>query len=614
MKMRRTRQTNTFFRITALALIWAFLLGDISLAGSMVMTFKAQKEERNVLSPQIIIHTPLLQKAYLEYRKSILPLNWTEESNSLPEWLNIEGLAQIKDLRIEKKVLPAQVSVTREHDIFDGISFHITSKDESGRQQEVGFIKIWVYRDPQGARLFSDKEDNFNIQVVTFYPKLPKSKGSRRNGEVLKAGLGISLLWLLLAQELDWQGKKGVIYNASKSSNIAFGKLKQKWPSIDEFTARPFFGKTVNIPPMRNIKFDAPVLTSGQKKEVKDFLENKISFVDEQGEKISVFPELGKGVAREKKMDEDFDADSIVRQTINALIEGRISRAERLFGSLQEHNIPEFSLEPSRVEEINRKTWQHVKEKAGTVEDIREMSPEEFARKIGVFILPIEVEMFVLDRATAKLVKKMREFYGGKDKLWQDIKKPNSLISDYPDIIRIFHPAIEEAGIYYSPAYYQGKQGWDTINKTAFFHELLEKNFFENGIIDPVFCSLFDHANSRVIEEELKFSEMIGEFPKMIKCRVGNFWKAKQDILVEVLAKQVHNLISPREILEVWRSIQELETIVNSHVDRLDLGLEPEWAAFTKEMFLKIENGVLQQKFLGLVNGQLNNQVVEQAI
>jgi len=282
-------KNRLFFKIIAVILLQAFLLLEVSWAGT-IDNFPTQRPGN--LSPQIVIHTPLLQQAYLKSLKSALPLKSTEESNSLPEWLNTEGLAQMKDLKIEKRVLADQVSVVREHDVFDDVQFHITYKDKNGFQKEVGFVRFWVYKDTQGARLFSDTQDNFNIQVVSFLPKLPHSKGTKRNGEVVKAGLGISLLWFLLVHEFDYQGKNGLIYNASKSSKIAFGKLKQKWPSIDEFMARPFLGKTVNTPPMRNIKFEVLALTPHQKKEVKDFLENKISFVDEQSEKINVFSEL----------------------------------------------------------------------------------------------------------------------------------------------------------------------------------------------------------------------------------------------------------------------------------------------------------------------------------
>ncbi|MFH2145025.1 MAG: hypothetical protein ABII75_03240, partial [Candidatus Omnitrophota bacterium] len=282
-------KNRIFLKIIAVVLIQMFLSLNVcwaETAGSL------QEHSSGNLSPQIIIHTPLLQKAYLEYHKPPLSFNSTEEVDFLPEWLNTEGLAQIKDLRIERTISSVQKSPTENDEEFYAVNFKISYQDEQNRFRENGSIVFWVYKRPEGVRLFLNKTNAFNLRITCFHPKLPRGKGKKRAVELKKAGVGISLLWLLMAHELSGQGKKAVIFNAETPSHKAFDTLGNRWPSW-EFVAKPLFAKDLK----RNVEFshrgfDAPTLTRIQRKELKDFLENKISFVDENGEKIKVFPEL----------------------------------------------------------------------------------------------------------------------------------------------------------------------------------------------------------------------------------------------------------------------------------------------------------------------------------
>ena len=253
------------------------------------------KQDADCLSPALQIQSHQLRKYFTE-SSSLLGLNKNLPtiSRSLPEWVNTEALAKIKDLTITKEVFPVQKSPTENDEEFQAVHFYISYKDETGRVKDQGSIKFWVYQNPEGVRLFKNKTNRFNIRGAGFYPELPRGLKQEENRKVVKAGVGISLRWLLMAQESDWQGKTALGYNAEPPSLKVFANLRKgdKWPSW-EFSAKPLFVEELGRPvEFQHISYNSPLLTQDQKEEVKDFFENKINFIDKSGKKITVFPEL----------------------------------------------------------------------------------------------------------------------------------------------------------------------------------------------------------------------------------------------------------------------------------------------------------------------------------
>ena len=305
------------------------------------------------------------------------------------------------------------------------------------------------------------------------------------------------------------------------------------------------------------------------------------------------------------------DIGQIAGQVVNALSQGDFDEVERLFGIFQSENIAEPRLDNAWIAKITEQTWQYIKEKAGSIDAIRNMDPEEFAQKLGVFTTEAALMPFVLDQPTAKLLKKIRQLYGGKEKLWQTVEIPILPLFQYPHTIFIMHPSIEKAGIYYSPDYMRRNDA-TLLNKSVLFHELLEKKFLENGIINRRFNYIFSHIHPRIIEEELKFAEVMGELPVMLKLRKGQL-RAKSLQIEKELAGGKLSLDRAQDFIE---SAEWLEDTLLLYDQEADFFLEQGQSLLSEDQAqIKASMDKALQRSLNLVKELFSrDRVIEQSI
>lgn len=244
--------------------------------------------ERGTLSPKINIGADSLQKAsqYVLDQNDTLP-----KPQTLPVWLNMEDLENLAGLKITRTITTDQVSTIDSDEgdeRFDSFKFKFSYSDNEGNDYQAGEITVWKYHRPEGVRLFLHKSRRFNLRVVTFKPDLPRGKAVKElNGRVQKAGIGMSMLWLLLAQEPKFRDQQALIFNAETPSQRVFDNLKDRWDNLI-FTGTPFYAKDLRLAPLVHIGFNVPRLNDGQMKAVKSFFENKIDFVDETEKKITI--------------------------------------------------------------------------------------------------------------------------------------------------------------------------------------------------------------------------------------------------------------------------------------------------------------------------------------
>ncbi len=252
-----------------------------------------QRIETSVLSPRINLDSESLQKAnqyLLNHNTTLL------KQEKLPEWLNLEALEKIRNLKVIKTVTTHQ-SPSMDSDegpeIFDRIKFRFFYQNKAGHDFNTGEITIWKYRKPEGVRLFVNKSNRYNLRVVSFTPDLPRGKSVRgTSGQLVKAGAGISMLWLLFAHEHSWHGQKALIFNAEIPSQKVFKNIKREWDNLI-FSATPFYAEGLMMPPLVHIAFKTPELNSMQMDIVRDFFENKIIFVDNNDQRIKIRPLSG---------------------------------------------------------------------------------------------------------------------------------------------------------------------------------------------------------------------------------------------------------------------------------------------------------------------------------
>ena len=239
------------------------------------------------LSPKLNISSDALQQASRQgFTDSIkLPVE------SLPEWLNLEELENLKGLKITRTIIPNQVSSIDSDEgdeMFDQIKFEFSYPEEKGNGFQAGQITIWKYHRPEGVRLFLHKSNRYNIRVVTFKPNLPRGRAVKEfDGRVQKAGLGISMLWLLLARKPSWQDQMALIFNSEPPSQKVFDNLRNRWENL-VFSGTPFYAKDIKLAPLVHVGFNVPKLTEGRIKIVEKFFENKIDLVDEADQKITI--------------------------------------------------------------------------------------------------------------------------------------------------------------------------------------------------------------------------------------------------------------------------------------------------------------------------------------
>ncbi|MFH1459920.1 MAG: hypothetical protein ABIG64_06060 [Candidatus Omnitrophota bacterium] len=213
----------------------------------------------DMLSPKLNIVSPVLQNAS---QNLISKTELLDPQTKLPEWLNLEALEKIKGLKITKIVNKDQISTIDSDEgdeVFDSVRFELDFIAEDGLPK-TGKITIWEYKRPEGAKMFLHKSNRYNLRVVTFIPGLPRGKAVKNFAELEKAGVGISLLWLLLAHDPNWQHKKAIIFNAETPSRKAFGNLNKQWPNLI-FSALPYHAQGTNLPPLMHIGFESPKLT-----------------------------------------------------------------------------------------------------------------------------------------------------------------------------------------------------------------------------------------------------------------------------------------------------------------------------------------------------------------
>ncbi|MCK4994431.1 MAG: hypothetical protein KAS13_05210 [Candidatus Omnitrophica bacterium] len=204
---------------------------------------------------------------------------------NLEELENLKGLKIIRSIRRDNS---SSVDGDEGAELFDQIKFKFSYLDEEGKAFQSGEITICEYHRPEGVRLFLHKSNRYNLRVVTFKPNLPRGKAVKEmGGKVQKAGIGVSMLWLLFAQEPRWQDQKALVFNSETPSQRVFENLKGKWDNL-VFTETPFYAKDLRLAPLVHVGFNAPRLTSAQMRIVKGFFENKIDFVDETEEKITI--------------------------------------------------------------------------------------------------------------------------------------------------------------------------------------------------------------------------------------------------------------------------------------------------------------------------------------
>jgi len=243
--------------------------------------------DRVTLSPKINISLESLQNAIQQVGidKSQLTVE------ALPEWLNLEELENLKGLKITRSIITDQISTIDSdegNERFDRIKFKFSYLDDAGNDFQAGEITLWKYHRPEGVRLFLHKSNRFNVRVVRFKPNLPRGKAVKEpGGRVQKAGIGISMLWFLLAQEQGWQDQKALIFNAEPPSQRAFQNINGRWNSL-LFVGTPFYAKELRLAPLVHVGFNIPKLTKAQMRIVKDFFENKVDFIDETEQKIII--------------------------------------------------------------------------------------------------------------------------------------------------------------------------------------------------------------------------------------------------------------------------------------------------------------------------------------
>jgi len=281
-----------YFQLSAIIFVSMFMFSPFEIAGAehnfltgFTHIIQAKGSENycrcqvNTLSPQVTIHSGWLREIFQQssFRKLAAGDDRMVKHPVLPEWLNLEELSRIKNLRIEKEVLKNQVLPFADNKKFDVFNFYISYTNKKGDFIGDGLIKIWVFHQARGVCLFCEDTFRYKIKVVIFKPNLPRGLGIKHDGKQIKAGTGISLLWLLLVQEADWQVQKGVIFNADVSSQGAFRNVSDRWSSF-LFKARPLFNKEEH----EHIGFVIPRLSKKQNRLVNQFLQTKVSFIEQK--------------------------------------------------------------------------------------------------------------------------------------------------------------------------------------------------------------------------------------------------------------------------------------------------------------------------------------------
>jgi len=221
------------------------------------------------------------------------------------------------------------------------------------------------------------------------------------------------------------------------------------------------------------------------------------------------------------------------------------------------HNQPKAKPDSNVIDSAVKDTAEYLENKIGSKDKIRKMTLEKFIEEIGVFKVKIGITMFMLDRASAELIKRVRELAGGAGKVWDEIEKATRYMApeSIPSIVWMFHPSVQKEGIYYSPAAYHAfcQELGISPTKSVFLHELLEQKFVERGAIDSDFNFFFQHAHPRILEEELKFASEIGELETRIKAWRDQIEKIKDRIKLDPKKEIGEEYIRDIEkVLNLW--------------------------------------------------------------
>ncbi|RLC78505.1 MAG: hypothetical protein DRI61_09765, partial [Chloroflexi bacterium] len=255
--------------------------------------------------------------------------------------------------------------------------------------------------------------------------------------------------------------------------------------------------------------------------------------------------------------------EKVAVKIVKALQRCDLHTVVQLLEEFFEYNWSSMSRLGSHLDEtaIIEEIWRDLKEHIGSIESISKMRPEEFAEKMGVIKVNLGEALFMLDRSSSELLRKVREVTGGSESLWEMVLRtlkrdaPKSI----PSEIWLFHPSVNKEGIYYSPQAYQ-KMG-RPLTKSAFFHEFLELKFVENKLVDPVFCKLFRHAHPKIVEEELKFASMMGEL----------------NLRIEVWKRHIKSVENPMAgiTLQTLRIVKKYSAQLNEIIEKFISGSIP---------------------------------------
>ncbi|MEI6831245.1 MAG: 6-phosphofructokinase, partial [Candidatus Omnitrophota bacterium] len=237
-----------------IGVVAAKLINDNTIGGKAVVYFEGMNplkdepvvvdlvgvsDKNNLNNTDLYTEEDLIKNGVYWQKKASSPVGKTSEF--LPGYLNPEGLAKLG------------VRVLVKHFLKDHYQYLIEYENEEIGMLE-GQIEICEFSAPQTL----DKQ-SYTLQIKSFFPNLTWG-----------AKFGRTLLWYILTQRQDWQGRECVILSAQKKAISAFNKMPDLQPRFIQLD-------DVDGYRTHNIIFTVPRLTQKQQEVVDSFFNSIIS-------------------------------------------------------------------------------------------------------------------------------------------------------------------------------------------------------------------------------------------------------------------------------------------------------------------------------------------------
>ncbi len=280
-------------------------------------------------------------------------------------------------------------------------------------------------------------------------------------------------------------------------------------------------------------------------------------------------------------------------------------------------------LEESREAAVQQ-IWDRVRG-LGTLDEIRSMSLETFAGKVGVKV----IERAGIGRPIFTLSE---QFYKNLVVLRKTGRLPSGVAAtSYAPLAD--NTAIDGPGIYLATKDLETlrqaiRQSGELMeyNKGTFIHELLEEAFAQAGVMDPVLHLFRQHTDPEVIEEEMLFNGLMGpqdvrqaaEIYRGMKERVEDILLSRPEDYFPTIQKQYRALRGEIAVEQIAQSLgpqspyyRTLGWALETPPDKLEELAKQRWQGASFKSFVQSAGMEEDQSALQTARDRLSDQVIQ---